>query len=252
MSYERRVSIEIEAWEHRLLQKPGFFEKASNKLSAKINGFLPQRLHDTITAAVKTIVRTALFGAEYTPKGKVNAGIDLAEADMLAEQMIKKYQRIAAAEGAGTGAGGGVLSVADFPLLIGIKMKFLFEMAHLYGYFTSRFDERIYLLLLFQLTYANRNRRSAVYASIRHWPETRKKWPSEKEFYKDMDWEQFQKDYRDALDFRKMLQFIPGIGAVAGAWANFGILQEIGETAKNGYRMRLLHDRQKRFEPHTE
>ncbi|MNH47586.1 EcsC protein family protein [compost metagenome] len=57
-----------------------------------------------------------------------------------------------------------------------------------------------------------------------------------------MDWETFQKEYRDAIDFRKMLQMVPGIGAVAGAWANYSILEELGETAMNAYRLRRLNE----------
>ena len=38
--------------------------------------------------------------------------------------------KIAAAEGAGTGAGGILLGLADFPLLLGIKIKFYSMQQH--------------------------------------------------------------------------------------------------------------------------
>jgi hypothetical protein len=240
MSYRDRVRIEIEAWEHRFLKPPGYFEQASKKLSNKINTWIPKKVHQTITTTVKMIIRSALFGVEYSPKRSVNAGIDLEMADQQAEELIKRYQKIAVAEGAGTGAGGIMLSVVDFPALIAIKMRFLFELAHVYGFSTKTFSERIFILQLFQLNYANLTKRPIIYAEIQQWSEMQKSWKNEKEFYQQMDWEQFQKDYRDALDFRKMLQILPGIGAIAGAWANYGILQEISETAKNGYRLRHL------------
>jgi hypothetical protein len=47
-------------------------------------------------------------------------------------------------------------------------------------------------------------------------------------------------EYRDAIDFRKILQMVPGIGAVAGAWANYSIMDELGEVAMNAYRIRRL------------
>ena len=50
--------------------------------------------------------------------------------------------KIAAAEGAGT-AGGILLGLADFPLLLGIKIKFLFDAATLYGFDTSDKEERL-------------------------------------------------------------------------------------------------------------
>ena len=51
--------------------------------------------------------------------------------------------KIAAAEGAGTGAGGILLGLADFPLLLTIKIKFLFDAATLYGFDTSKQEERL-------------------------------------------------------------------------------------------------------------
>jgi len=35
---------------------------------------------------------------------------------------------------------------------------------------------------------------------------------------------------------------LPGIGAIAGAWANYTILEELRESAMNAYRLRRLHD----------
>lgn len=56
---------------------------------------------------------------------------------------MDEYKKIAAAEGAGTGAGGILLGLADFPLLLGIKIKFLFDAATLYGFDTSDKEERL-------------------------------------------------------------------------------------------------------------
>jgi len=35
---------------------------------------------------------------------------------------------------------------------------------------------------------------------------------------------------------------VPGIGALAGAWANYTILEELREFAMNAYRLRKLND----------
>lgn len=51
-----------------------------------------------------------------------------------------------------------------------------------------------------------------------------------------------QKEYLDAIDFRKMLQMVPGIGAVAGPWANYTIFEELRESAMNAYRIRRLNE----------
>jgi hypothetical protein len=37
-----------------------------------------------------------------------------------------------------------------------------------------------------------------------------------------------------------MLQLVPGIGAAVGAFANNNLMEHLGETTKNAYRMRIL------------
>lgn len=243
MNYEEKVSIELAVWERKFTEAPGWLESTSKAIGTKINNLIPSKIQNTITAAVKAVVRTALFGAEYTPKRKVLAAASLEVADHEARKALSLYQKIAAAEGAGTGAGGILLNLVDFPALIAIKMKFLFELAHIYGFDTRHFAERIYLINIFQLTFSSKDQRKRLLSGLKHWETEQAKWSTDAEFYRTMDWETFQKEYRDALDFRKMLQMMPGIGAAAGAWANYTILQELGETAMNAYRMRRLTNR---------
>jgi len=242
MDYEEKVRQELGNCENSLYKTPGLLEKASKKVGDKINAIIPAKVQNTITVTVKAIVRTTLFGAEYTPKRMVERSLTLEQADEQARQVISLYQKIAAAEGAGTGAGGILFNAVDFPALIAIKMKLLFELAHVYGYSTNVFSERIFILSLFQLTYSENMKRSTILNRFRDWNNEKLQWSSDAEYYKELDWETFQKEYRDAIDFRKMLQLVPGIGAVAGAWANYSIVEELGRFAINGYRIRRLAD----------
>lgn len=230
---------ELSEWEHKLIRPPGLLERTSKAIGNRVNHLLPKKVHQAITATVKTIVRTTLFGVEYTPKRQVQS-LALEEADKSAKETQSLYQKIAVAEGAGTGAGGIMLSLVDFPALIAIKMKFLFEIAHIYGFDTKSFSERIYILYIFQLTYSGPALRKQILHRIKDWESEKTQWTSDSEYYKGLDWDTFQKEYRDALDFRKLLQMVPGIGAVAGAWANYSIMEELGEVAMNTYRMRRL------------
>jgi hypothetical protein len=242
MSYERKAREEIAAWEHRLFKPPGWLERTSKTIGTRINHLIPPKVHDIITATIKSIVRTALFGAEYTPRREVERNLDLELSDQEGKRLFSLYQKIAVAEGAGTGAGGIMLNVVDFPALIAIKMKFLFELAHVYGYDTKHFAERVFILKVFQLTFSGPEKRAELLRSIKNWESEKKLWSSDADYTKNMDWETFQKEYRDAIDFRKMLQMIPGIGAVAGAWANYTILEELGDSAVNSYRLRRLNE----------
>jgi len=239
---DRKMRDEVADWERRLFKPPGWLERTSKTIGTKINNLIPPKVHAVITTTVKSTVRTALFGAEYTPQRPVERTATLELADQEAKRTLSLYQKIAAAEGAGTGAGGIVLNAVDFPAFIAIKMKFLFELAHIYGYDTKHFPERIFILKVFQLAFSGSAQRAKLLDSIKRWDTEKELWFSDSEYVKHMDWDTFQKEYRDAIDFRKMLQMVPGIGAVAGAWANYAILEELGEAAMNAYRLRRLND----------
>src|SRR5699024_10867278 len=67
-------------------------------------------------------------------------------------------------------------------------------------------------------------------------------WCDEKEKLLDIDWRVFQQEYRDYIDLVKLMQLIPGFGAIVGAYANHNLLDTLGETAMNSYRIRTLKE----------
>ncbi|NEW09278.1 EcsC family protein [Paenibacillus sp. SYP-B3998] len=242
--YEQQMKKQLRRWEIKLQKEPGMIEKASKSVQTRINNFLPDKVHKTITATVKGIVQTTLTGMDYMPKTAPLRGASLADSDAKAEELLSLYKKIAAAEGAGAGAGGILLGLADFPILIGIKLKFLFELAHAYGYSMKDYRERIFVLYVFQLAFSSSNKKSTLLGTIRNWQAIASAFPPATTYMDQVDWLQLQQEYRDTIDFRKMLQLIPGIGAVVGAWANYGLLEELGVTGMNCFRMRRLHDKE--------
>lgn len=226
------------------MKPPGMLQNLSQSMQTKINGMLPEKAHQTITTAIKGVVHTALFTAEYTPKNAPSRGESLKDCDDKAEQTRSFYKKLAAAEGAGTGAGGIMLALADFPLLIGIKMKFLFELAHVYGYPTKDIRERLFILYVFQLTFSGVEKRRELLPKLKAWDTLLPNLPAEEQLEQQVNWRELQQEYRDTIDFRKMLQLLPGIGAIVGAWANYDLLDELGETGMNAYRIRWLNHHQ--------
>ena len=83
------------------------------------------------------------------------------------------FQKTALVEGAGTGAGGILLGLADFPLLLSIKMKFLFEAAAIYGFNTKEYEERLFILHVFQLAFSSDEIRRETLAEIENWEDTK-------------------------------------------------------------------------------
>ncbi|WML43300.1 EcsC family protein [Neobacillus sp. PS3-40] len=231
--YESIVYIEVEEWKKEILKRAGFMSRLSKKAQGKINELIPEKVHQVMTESIKAMVKTTLFGSKITTNKNQAKGLTLAERDELVRKRIGIFQKTALVEGAGTGAGGILLGLADFPLLLTIKMKFLFEVAASYGFNTSEFEERLFILHVFQLAFSSEDTRKDTLHIIENWEEKKK-------IIVDMDWRNFQQEYRDFIDFAKMLQLVPGIGAVVGAYANHNLLGHLGETAMNAFRLRIL------------
>ena len=154
------------------------------------------------------------------------------------KEKIDFYKKTAATEGGITGAGGILLGLADFPLLLGIKIKLLFDIAAIYGFDVKDYKERIYILYIMQLAFSSQEERRNVYMKIIDWEEHAKQLPDDINQY---DWRTFQQEYRDYLDIAKMAQLVPIIGAPVGVIVNYRLIKKLGITAMNAYRMRLLN-----------
>ncbi|MEH7417770.1 EcsC family protein [Neobacillus drentensis] len=231
--YEVKVYEEVEEWKRRMIRRSGMMNRLSKKAQVKINEWIPEKVHEMMTDSIKAMVKATLFGSQLTTnRGEANE-LTLAEKDELVRKKISVYQKTAIVEGAGTGAGGILLGLADFPLLLTIKMKLLFEAASIYGFDTKKYEERLFILHVFQLAFSSDEIRKNTLSEIEHWEQRKME-------LVEMDWRKFQQEYRDYIDLAKLFQLVPGIGAFVGAYANNNLLKTLGDTAMNCYRLRLL------------
>ncbi|MBS4210062.1 EcsC family protein [Bacillus sp. FJAT-50079] len=233
MEYERKVQDDLQAWQRQILRKSSILNRMSKKAQGKINELIPEKVHKVLTESIKTMVKATLVGSNITTSKDQAANKSLYERDELVKQKLSTFRKTAVIEGAGTGAGGILLGLADFPLLLSIKMKFLFEAAAVYGFDTNEYEERLFILHVFQLAFSSDEKRKETFHMIANWEEN-------KQLLAEMDWQAFQQEYRDYIDLVKLLQLIPGFGAIVGAYANYNLLDHLGETAMNAYRMRIL------------
>lgn len=236
--YEQKAYKEMLAWQIKMNRKPSLINNYTKSVQIKINHMIPEKIHDVITTSIKHIVQAALSGSEYTTKKSPLKDASLEEREKFVLQKLSSYKKIAAAEGAGTGAGGILLGLADFPLLLSIKMKYLFDTASIYGFDVRDYRERLYILHLFQLAFSSKLKRREIYKIIANWEEKVQDYPDKKRYLKQIDWRSFQLEYRDHIDLIKMLQMLPGFGAIVGTIANYHFLDALGEVAMNGYRLR--------------
>ncbi|MFT0802447.1 EcsC family protein [Bacillus swezeyi] len=219
-------------WKIKFLRKPSMAERMSKGVQAKINARIPDKVHKAVTESIKKMVEATLLGSNLTTPQKETGSLSLREKDQLAQKTIAQYQKAAAVEGVGTGAGGVVLGLADFPLLLGIKMKCLFELASIYGYDVKEKEERMFLLYIFQLAFSGEAHRKEIFRIIENWEAEKC----------DIDWQAFQQEYRDYLDLVKLFQLVPGFGAIIGGTANYKLLGHLGETARHVFHLRYIKE----------
>lgn len=236
MNYEQTISPEMELWKHRMRRAPTFTNRVAHAMQTRINRAIPEKVHAVITTAIKQMTKAVCFGAAFTSPGVLETMI-LADREAKARARISFYTHTAAAEGAVTGAGGVFLGLADFPVWLAIKMKMLFEIAAIYGFDVTNYKERIYLLHIFELTFSSQQNRNKVFARMENWANYEKQLP---ENINEFDWRKFQTEYRDYIDIAKLLQLVPGIGAVVGAVVNHKLTGKLGVMAMNAYRMRIF------------
>lgn len=235
--YEDDAVAALKEWQLKVSKKPSLTNKLAKGIQNKINRLIPERFHEFVTGAIKLMVKGVLLGSEYiTAKPLIDK--TLMEREDLIKKRFKYYKSSAVASGAGTGAGGILLSFADFPILLSIKMKYLFDAASLYGFDVKDYKERLFILHIFQLAFSSAQRRIEVYNILINWDSYAKSLPEDLDSF---NWREFQQEYRDYIDLAKMLQMIPGFGAAFGAVANYRLMDKLQKTAMNSYRLRMLY-----------
>jgi uncharacterized protein (DUF697 family) len=239
--YEQVIKQELYQWQKKIQKRPSTFNRLAKSFQSRINRFIPDKVHQAVTATIKQMTRGVLYGAGFTTR-ILATDLSLQARDEAAKKRIAFYKKTGATEGALTGAGGFWLALADFPLLLGIKMKMLFEIAALYGHPIDDYRERLFILHVFQLAFSSQERRREVYGLMENGDDQSKLLSDD---INQFDWRTFQLEYRDYIDLAKMAQLIPGVGAAVGLVVNYQLIKSLGTTAMNAYRMRWLEAKRK-------
>jgi hypothetical protein len=232
--YEVEIASEMAAWQRDIQKPEGVLGKAANRAQKRARGMLPKKAREAIASGVKVFLGTVLSAPFPGEVREAPAGLSLAEREYLVLKRYSAYRRAAVAEGAGTGAGGIFLGLADLPMLLALKARFLFDSARLYGFDAESPSERAFMLTVFQLSFSSKECRLARYNEIRAWkggqePKT--------------DWRTLEEEYRDYLDTAKLFQLLPIVGSAVGAAANHSLMKRLLENAMNSYRLRLQGER---------
>lgn len=234
-AYENRALSAALAWRERQKKQPGAWDRTTRATQDRINNIIPEPVHKAVTAVMKQMTRAIMTGSGWISGQPMTFGT-LEEREQAVRDRIKVYRRTASVEGGVAGAGGFVLAAVDLPALMAIKIKLLFEICALYGHDSRDPAERLYILRIFQLAFSSARQRPealrALEASV----------PDNKEQSVEIDWRQFQLEYRDYIDLAKMAQLLPVIGAPVGAVANWRLTSHLANTAIQAYRLRWIKE----------
>jgi EcsC protein family len=231
--YEQQAIREMQRWQVRMQRRPSLVNRMSKGMQDRMNRMIPEKVHRVITEAIRQMTKGLITGAGIiTPAPLVNTSFE--EREKKVYDRINFYRKTAAVEGGVTGAGGILLGLADFPLWLSIKFKMLLEIAAAYGYDVKDPGERIFILHIFQLSFASQQHRNQVYREMNIWIS------DDSMKNEQPDWRRLQQEYRDYIDLAKLFQLIPGIGAAVGVFVNHKLTNQLGETAMQAYRMREL------------
>jgi hypothetical protein len=236
IAYEEQALAELSAWRAKVMSDPNLWDRATRGVQQRINRAIPERVHAAITGVIEQMTRGILTGSGLTTPAPL-LGASLAQREAQIQEKIALYRTTATAEGGIAGAGGFLLAAADFPVLISLKIKMLFDIAALYGHSGKEFRERLYILAIFQLAFSSPVYRHQVYAGMTGWD------ARDVGDLEAFDWRRFQQEYRDYIDLAKLAQMLPLIGAPVGMIVNYRLLDRLGETAINAYRMRWFEQR---------
>lgn len=234
-AYDLQARAELAAWRAKVLKGPGVFDRATRGVQDKINQIIPEKVHQVVTATVERMTQAIIIGSDWTTAHPL-IGVSLQDREARVCERIAFYRTAAAAEGGVAGAGGFLLAAADFPALLALKIKLLFEISALYGHSGKVLAERLYILSIFQLAFSSPRHRHQIFNGMAGWDA--KPAPTLDTF----DWRKFQQEYRDFIDLAKLAQLIPVVGAPIGAVVNFKLTDRVGEAAMNAYRMRWFAD----------
>lgn len=215
------------------LNRVSSWQQWSKNMQQKFDGLIPQKVHRSLAYALEKGVKGFLQGLNLLAKKEIiTTSQDVHSLEELTEEaqkIVQRYKKMALVEGAGTGFGGLLSSAIDFPLLLSIKLKLLQELALLFGYRLSNFEERVYILKIFQLQFSGREYKQKVWKDLKHWEKQKYLIPWQS--WETFNWDDFYMEYKQSIEWRKLLQIIPGFGAIVGAWANHSFLDDLGRTA---------------------
>ncbi|TDW02296.1 EcsC family protein [Bacillus badius] len=169
------------------------------------------------------------------------AAVPLKKMDAVAEEIKQSRANMATVQGASTGVGGIFTLAADIPLLLGLSLKTLQEIAIVYGYDPEQREERVFIIKCLQFTSSDVVGKKAILTELAGFYDGRRQ--SQEMISQLQGWREVMYTYRDQLGSKKMFQLIPIAGIVFGAFTNRTAVLDAAENAAMLYKKRRVMER---------
>ncbi|MEC0233044.1 EcsC family protein [Paenibacillus kribbensis] len=221
----------------QLLNELGSFIQNGGKYLVKEETVL-NKLKQT---AREHIIRQNGTDSDHSPESawglKQAAELPLTIMDQTADEIISGRVTFATAQGATTGIGGVFTIAADIPILLGLSLKVLQEMALCYGFNPDDKQERIFIIKCMQFASSDIVGKKAVLEELALFDD-----PSRQAqvFSQMQGWREVVNTYRDQFGWKKLLQMVPIAGILFGSIANRSAIRDVAEAGKMLYKKRRI------------
>lgn len=180
--------------------------------------------------------------AEETAKIHSVEHLPLEVLDRVADNITESRTKFAAAQGAATGIGGIVTIAADIPMVMGLSLKVLQEMALCYGYDPDDPQERIFIVKCLQFSSADIVGKKAIIDELAEYDNPDKQVQVVSQM---QGWREVFNSYSESFGWKKLFQLIPIAGMVFGSVSNKNTISDVAEAGKMLYKKRLILQRLK-------
>ena len=168
--------------------------------------------------------------------------LPLSTMDKTVEKLTHTRKKLATIQGASTGIGGIFTLTIDIPLLLGLQLKTLQDIAICYGYDPKDKKERLFIVKCLQFVSADIVGKQSILKQLSHFDDMNDS--AKREVLSEIQgWREAVFSYRDQMGWKKLFQMIPIAGLVFGAIINRAAVNDIAEASKMLYRKRRIIER---------
>ncbi|MGM9950158.1 MAG: EcsC family protein [Lysinibacillus sp.] len=161
----------------------------------------------------------------------------------LSESLQNSRVKLATFQGASTGIGGIFTLAIDIPLILGMALKTLQEIAIIHGYEPDSKQERIFIVKCLQFASADIVGKGAILSELSSMHETAVNTTEKNMISQLQGWQEVFFTYRDNFGMKKLFQLIPVAGIIFGAYANKTMMNDVAEAGMMLYRKRRIYEK---------